>query len=133
MEFKVCELYYILQFNHFFNDKNLEPDFRFSRAAFKLSPNVLLFSLLAPQVYSDVDDTLQCSHEHNGAGVDTQLPSKTIYPGAVAFELALSRGVNNEPALPVVLLSARPRVKIVLAYKSTRLPHFDTDEEFVRV
>jgi hypothetical protein len=64
------------------------------------------------KVYSDVDDTLQCSHEHNGAGVDTQLPSKTIYPGAVAFELALSRGVNNAPALPVVLLSARPRVQI---------------------
>jgi len=82
-------------------------------------------------VYSDVDDTLQCSHEHNGAGVDTQLPSKTIYPGAVAFELALSRGVNNEPALPVVLLSARPKVSIALAHGLARSPQLETTQYLI--
>lgn len=62
------------------------------------------------QVYSDVDDTLQCSARHLGAGVDVQFPHRFIYPGAVEFELALSRGLRARSALPVVLLSARPKV-----------------------
>ena len=69
-------------------------------------------------VYSDVDDTLQCSAQHHHAGVDMQFPKGTIYPGAVAFQLALSRGLLNKQALPVVLLSARPKVlKWILGIK----------------
>ena len=69
-------------------------------------------------VYSDVDDTLQCSAQHHHAGVDMQFPKGTIYPGAVAFQLALSRGLFNKQALPVVLLSARPKVlKWILGIK----------------
>ena len=71
-------------------------------------------------VYSDVDDTLQCSAQHRHAGVDVQFPKGTIYPGAVAFQLALSRGLLNKQALPVVLLSARPKVlKWILGIKKS--------------
>ena len=62
------------------------------------------------QVYSDVDDTLMCSNNKHRAGVDTQLPKGQLYPGAVAFQLALSRGFEDLPPLPVVLLSARPNL-----------------------
>ena len=87
----------------------------------RFPPSFLLSRYASLTVYSDVDDTLQCSHEHNGAGVDVQFPAKTIYPGAVAFELALSRGPLNLPAKPVVLLSARPKVKRKEVQKEGRM------------
>ena len=60
-------------------------------------------------VFSDIDDTLICSNARHHAGVDRQYPHSTVYPGAVAFEVGLSRGPSNLRAKPVVLLSARPK------------------------
>lgn len=57
-----------------------------------------------PKVLSDIDDTLYANLK------DTRFPSKTVYPGVVAFYEQLSGHVEdrNAPAPMVTFLTARP-------------------------
>jgi len=58
------------------------------------------------QVFTDVDDTLICA----GASIHGQMYANEIYPGALQFELELSRGPSESIDPPsLILLTARPR------------------------
>ena len=54
------------------------------------------FEHRAVQVYSDVDDTLQCSAGRSGAGIDVQLPHHDIYPGELHAFSAVSCAVTDK-------------------------------------
>jgi phosphatidate phosphatase APP1 len=49
-------------------------------------------SRLAPQVISDIDDTLMCSGGAYPAGRDTRYPHACVYPGVLAFYNELDAG-----------------------------------------
>lgn len=68
-------------------------------------------SLGGHRVYSDIDDTLVCTGRGKVDCAAQGIKRNKVFPGVIAFQLALARGIANSAEVPsAVPITARPHI-----------------------